>query len=377
MTVQALVAACCVAAAAACLALAQESCAPRAATAGALSASAGSATAELRGARSGELSITVWYPGDPAALERPVVIGSEQQPMFVAGTVAQGAAWEPGDARPLLVVSHGFGGSARQLTWLGSALARQGYVVAAVDHPGSNGNEPMTPEGVYAPWERARDLSRAIDALLAHPDVGPRLDSQRIAVAGFSLGGWTAMLLAGARPDFDRLRAFCTGPARDNICDPQHEYPIDIFQQPQWLAQPHMRPLAAGAGASHRDPRVRGVLLIAPALGQALQPDSYADVLVPVMVVAGDRDTVTPTLSNAIEIARRSMQARIEVLPHVGHYDFLSLCTDHGRRVAAAYCTDDPRSERAATHRHTVKLAAAFLASLPGWSRAVGWASPQ
>lgn len=333
----------------------------RPAPAGELQVRATSPTAMLRGAASDALRLIVWYPAEASATERPVRIGSAPEPVFEAGRVAADAPWAPGPPRPLVMLSHGFGGSARQMTWLGTALARHGYVAAALDHPGSNGLEPMTPEGVYAPWERAADIRHAIDGLLGHPRLAGRIDARRIGVAGFSLGGWTAMLLAGARPDFDRFRAFCAGPRRDAICEPQREYPLDFSRQPPSLASPGLRPLASGATASQRDARVRAALLIAPALGQAIAPDSAAGIEIPVLVIAGDRDRVTPTPTNSEEIARRTRGSRLVLLPRVGHYDFLSLCTERGRRLAVDHCTDAPGTDRARTHRRAAQLAIDFF----------------
>jgi predicted dienelactone hydrolase len=152
----------------------------------------------------------------------------------------------------------------------------------------------MTAEGVYAPWERAVDLRHALDHLLAHREIGPRVDAGRIGSAGFSLGGWTALLLVGGRPDFDRFRAFCAGPQRDAICQPQREYPLDFTRQPALLAQPHAAPLAAGARQSQRDARIRSALLLAPALGQALDPASLGAIQAPVQHIPGARLELLP-----------------------------------------------------------------------------------
>ncbi|KAG1486650.1 hypothetical protein G6F53_013920 [Rhizopus delemar] len=48
--------------------------------------------------------------------------------------------------------------------WLGTALARAGYLVIAVDHPGNNGADPMTLPGSVLSWLRADDLRAALAA---------------------------------------------------------------------------------------------------------------------------------------------------------------------------------------------------------------------
>jgi len=39
--------------------------------------------------------------------------------------------------RPLVVFSHGYSGTWRNLSWLAEELAKEGYIVAAPDHPGT------------------------------------------------------------------------------------------------------------------------------------------------------------------------------------------------------------------------------------------------
>jgi predicted dienelactone hydrolase len=247
------------------------------------------------------------------------------------------------------------------MTWLGTALARHGYVAVAVDHPGTHGLEPITPEGIYAPWERADDLRRAIDRLVGDPIIGPRLDASRIGAAAFSLGGWTALLLAGARHDFERFRAFCASARRDAICEPQREYPVNFFDQPAVLARPHAGALRASGELALGARRIRSVLLLAPALGQALVPQSLQGIEIPLLQVAGDRDRVTPTATNAAAIAAHVPGASLRTLPNVGRYDFLSLCGETGRRLAAVYCTDAPGEDRERTHGEVLADALAFF----------------
>jgi predicted dienelactone hydrolase len=111
-----------------------------------------------RGAKTPGFVTTIWYPADAAVVEQPQFIGTPGVPLFLAGNAAPGAALVGSRARfPLIVLSHGTGGSALQLAWLGTVLASHGYITAAVNHPGNNpmtvtrhkdsrpgGNEPVT-----------------------------------------------------------------------------------------------------------------------------------------------------------------------------------------------------------------------------------------
>jgi predicted dienelactone hydrolase len=85
-------------------------------------------TASLRDAQHrNELRITVWYPAADGEVETPLVIGPADRPLFTVGTVAANAPLVGDGARhPVILLSHGFGGSARMMGWFGIAMARHG-----------------------------------------------------------------------------------------------------------------------------------------------------------------------------------------------------------------------------------------------------------
>ncbi len=110
---------------------------------------------------------------------------------------------------PLLLFSHGLGGSRRGYSYLGAYLASQGMASLHVQHVGSDrglwtGN-PFSLVGRLQDaakeseaLNRVADVRFALDQLLAS-EFGERIDAQRIAAAGHSYGANTTMLLAGAR----------------------------------------------------------------------------------------------------------------------------------------------------------------------------------
>ena len=317
------------------------------------------ASAALRNHGDPALRAIVWYPAPASAAE--VTLAAGERAVFLPGQVAADAPWADAAKRPVVLLSHGFGGAGRQMTWLGSALARAGYVAIAVDHPGTNGIDGITPEGAYAPWERAGDLVAALDLALGDPAIAGHLDVSRVGVAGFSLGGFTGALLVGARADLAAFNAFCAGPARDAICDKQQEFPLDYREAAKVLAAPALAPLAAREHADLGDARIRAAFLIDPALGPALEPKSLARVRVPVAVLYGTADPVAPPASNALALLRTIPGAQAIALPGVGHYDFLSECGAAGRELAAAYCTDGAGAPRAQTHATTVAAMLKFF----------------
>jgi predicted dienelactone hydrolase len=118
--------------------------------------------------------------------------------------------WPEGAARvPLVVFSHGIGGSRQGYSYLGEHFAANGMASLHLQHVGSDRSlwtaNLLTLLGKLSDaalereaLERVRDLSFALDQLLAHEGFGARVDRKRIAAAGHSYGANTAMLAAGA-----------------------------------------------------------------------------------------------------------------------------------------------------------------------------------
>ena len=317
-------------------------------------------TAAVRDAgHSDALRITVWYPASGGA-EAPLQIGPPGHPLFDAGHAAADAPFAAG-RHPVIVLSHGFGGSARIMAWFGTALARAGNVVIAVDHPGNNGRDPMPLAGGLLVWERAVDLRVALDAARSDPTIAPHLDPRRLGVAGFSLGGFTALLAAGARADIDHIVQFCHSPQADATCAAQAEAPDQTMAaREQALKTPRMAAEARHAGDDYAIPGVRAAFLMAPGGIPAIAPDSLRHVQVPVRILLGDADAIAPPLSNGETAARLLPHATLKTLPGVGHYDFLADCTALGRRQLPP-CRQLP-VPRAQTHTTAIAEATTFFA---------------
>lgn len=110
---------------------------------------------------------------------------------------------------PLIVFSHGIGGSRRGYRYLGTHWAQQGWASLHLQHVGSDralwGGSPWSLLGrLHAAAQdaeaisRAKDLSFALDRILAG-EHGERLDGGRIVAAGHSYGANTTLLATGAR----------------------------------------------------------------------------------------------------------------------------------------------------------------------------------
>jgi predicted dienelactone hydrolase len=262
---------------------------------------------------------------------------------------------------PLIVLSHGTGGSAQMIAWLGRALASKGYIAAAVNHPGNNALEEYTAEGFLIWWERARDLRTVVKMLVHDREFGPLIDPSKIGAAGFSLGGYTVIAIAGGRTDPALFREFCRSPNAEGCADPP-EFP-NLFKRWAELdaTSQAFRHAVSQSGRSYRDPRVRAVFAIAPALGRAFIPESLRRITRPVAIVAGSDDSIVPAGSNGRLLARLIPRATLTLLPGVGHYTFLAACTEQGRRARPDLCTDATTVDREAVHQRTADSVARFF----------------
>lgn len=315
-----------------------------------------------RGAEHQELSVLVWYPAAENAVETQQVIGAPDAPLFMAGKAAEHAAMAPAlEKWPLIVLSHGTGGSAMQMAWLGTALARAGYIAVAVNHPGNNALEPYTAEGFVLWWERATDLSEVIDGMMGDEEFGPRIDKDRIGAAGFSIGGYTVLALGGARADISVII---------DSCKKQPEMPVCHVPEMKEMGTPEEMLAAvrktsgvslARSDESYRDPRVHAVFAIAPAVGMTLTHDSLHAMRVPVAIVVGSADPIATPKDNADLIRSQIHGAKEMVLPNVAHYTFLDTCAAEGKEKLAVFCQDPPGVDREVVHVQVDEMAVNFF----------------
>jgi predicted dienelactone hydrolase len=314
-----------------------------------------------RGSDDRTLAGVVWYPADVGSgEEKDQYIGPADAPLFYAGRAAKDATLAPAFGKfPLIALSHGTGGSAMQMAWLGTYLAARGYIAVAVNHPGNNAVTGYTVPGFVEGWERAKDISTAITAVLEDPRFGPKIDPDRIGAAGFSYGGYTMMELAGATTDANRILAWCD--QQKNACNPP-EMP-DLMEKFKAIKQqPDVQSSLQHAGDSYRDERIHAVFAIAPAVAHAFTPESLQKITIPVAIVAGAADHLAPPADNAQFFAAHIRSAKLTILPgEVGHYTFLALGTETGKKRLPQLFVDSPGVDREAVHNQVGELAAEFF----------------
>jgi predicted dienelactone hydrolase len=128
--------------------------------------------------------------------------------------------------------------------------------------------------------------------------------------------------IAGGIADFNLLKEFCASARADAICNASPEFPT-LFAGVDQLPDPEFDAALHDDKSSYKDPRVRAVFAMAPALGPAFEKDSLQAIAIPVEIVAGERDTIVPVDSGAESIASEIPGSLLH-LPQMSAITFLS-----------------------------------------------------
>jgi len=250
-----------------------------------------------------------------------------------------------GDKLPLVVISHGRGGSFVNFHDMAETLADAGFIVAAINHAGDTTFD-MSHSGNFSVFvERPTDIKRLIDFMLGASPAAPNIDPQRIGFFGFSAGGFTGLVLIGGNPDWGNATTSCQQSSTP-LCEQirRKEFPAPLAQ----------------------DQRIRAAVIADP-LAIFFTADSFAAVKVPVQLWASQRggEDITPETDAAVA---RNLPAEHEyrVVPNSWHLDFI-LCPPTMAKAVPEVCTDAPGFDRAAFHKEfNADVLAFFHANLGG-----------
>jgi predicted dienelactone hydrolase len=234
-----------------------------------------------------------------------------------------------GDKMPLVVVSHGRGGSFIGHHDTAETLADAGFIVAAISHPGDTVSDMSRSEDLSVWVERPADIKRLIDFMLAASPAASKIDSERIGFFGFSRGGYTGLVLIGANPDW--AIPLCQRSSGASICE-------QILRKDF-----RVQPLA-------HDPRVKAAVIADP-FSLFFTGDSFAAVKVPIQLWVSERggDGVTPESVAAVD---KSLTEKHEyhVVPNSAHFAFLP-CSPAMAKNRPELCTDARGFGRVAFHK--------------------------
>ncbi len=218
---------------------------------------------------------------------------------------------------PVIIFSHGFHGCGTNSSFLMEALAGAGYAVFAPNHrdaacgklPGLIGhaetlfrNPEKWNDQSYS--DRAQDIENLIDAMQRDAHYGaPPFDWHHLGLIGHSLGGYTALELAGAWP--------------------------------RW-----------------KDPRIKAVLALSPYTAPFIRHKTLRGIGVPVMYQTGARDRAisaglerrggayeqTPAPKYLVEVAGAGHFAWVDIRANATH----KIIVDYGRAFFDQYLRGQP-----------------------------------
>ena len=274
----------------------------------------------------------------------------------------RGAPPLPG-AKPLVVISHGNGGSDLGHNALATYLASHGFVVATLEHPKDNFHDTSGVGNDTVLGGRPIQVKATIDAVLNDPQWNKLVDAQRIGVAGFSAGGYTSLLIVGAVPQFARFIDYCHRYPKDNIvCHDASKIEAQARSQgltmQQWAAN-----LQSGLThwGSTADPRVKAAFVMAP-LSLVFDQAGIESIDRPVFLYYGDADHVLIPPENAARI-RPLMKTLVgvKVVHNADHWVFIDPCTAELKQENPTICSDPPGVDRIKVHQQLDADALAFF----------------
>ncbi|QBF32816.1 dienelactone hydrolase [Thalassococcus sp. S3] len=221
------------------------------------------------------LTAEIWYPaapGTPAGGSYTAVLRDGQTEVTLHGQAARDAEPASGETFPLVVISHGYPGNRFLMSHLGENLASKGYVTISVDHTDSTYSD----QGAFGSTllNRALDQRFVIDQMEAlEGPVGAITDASSVAVIGYSMGGYGALIFGGA-----------------GVTQASTEYE---WGTPNGLLSRHLA--GSESHATLIDERVKAIIAIGPWGNNAgfWDAEGLAGFEKPLMLMAGSADDVS------------------------------------------------------------------------------------
>lgn len=194
---------------------------------------------------------------------------------------------------PLIVISHGLGSDLTTFAYFARHLASHGFAVAVPEHPGSsarqieallNGfdNDVTPPEELI---DRPLDIKFLLDRLAEkYPN---RIDTNNVGAFGQSFGAYTVLALAGAEINWNILERECP--------DLNNSWNLSLLIQCLALQiSPELSEVEI------RDKRIKAAIAINPLVSSVFGRSSLSQIDIPVMLVSGSSDPITPALPEQI-----------------------------------------------------------------------------
>ncbi len=280
-----------------------------------------------------DIPVLIWYPTDSPP--RLILMGNSAAELASNGRLK-------GQGLPMVILSHGTGGSGLSHVDTAFALAEAGFVVVAPTHPGDNFRDDSAVGTPRWLMDRSRQVRRVSDYMLATWPRHGQLDQDRVGMFGFSAGATTTLISIGGEPDMALLASHC-------VAHP--EFVCQLTKAGGALPK---------AGDWTHEPRIRAAVVAAPGFGFLFAPEGLSRVSAPVQLWLGSRDDRVPFATNA-GVVRGLLPVAPEFhsVSGAGHFGFLTPCTLGPPMI----CKDPPGFDRAAFQKDFNRQVVAFFRS--------------
>ena len=185
---------------------------------------------------------------------------------------------------PLAIISHGSGGSHLLYRTISTYLVENGFIVAMVEHYGNNRTNNELENTEKNLILRPKHISLTIDKLLSDSFFSEHIINNKISVIGHSMGGYTALAIAGGTP----------------------------------------RTIEGKKIETINDPRVKAIVLLAPGAGWFM--NGLDNVVIPILMLIAEHDSITPDWN--AEAVLKSIPDKSQItfrkIANAGHFSFLS-----------------------------------------------------
>lgn len=222
---------------------------------------------------------------------------------------------------PLVIISHGSGGSHLLYRTISTYLAKNGFIVGMVEHFGNNRNDNKLENTEENLILRPKHISLTIDELLSDSYIGKHIIDNKIAVIGHSMGGYTALAVAGGIP---RTKE---GKEIETISDS----------------------------------RIKAIVLLAPGAGWFMK--GLDNVTIPIFMLIAEHDPITPAWNaeTVLKSIPDKSQVTFKMIANAGHFSFLSPFPESMKNPKFLPSTDPKGFQREKFHSQLPKEILGFL----------------
>lgn len=273
------------------------------------------------------ISAMLWTPC--AAPPGSIVVDSEAGPLTIQGVKDCAPT---GKNLPLIVISHGLFGDRFSHHDTAEFLADGGFAVVTLNHTLDSiaSIKQKTADDIASFLIRPVDIKRAVSFFAQSSEAPVDIDARRIGFFGFSRGGYTGLVLAGAVPDFHAPPFPC--PEEFHMCKQIRENNIPDH----------------GPGY---DPRI-GAFVVADPISFFPNKSSLQNISAPIQLWSSDR--------GGMGVRPEDVAAVKDNLPdppefhrpaHSEHFSFLFPCSTEVAKAAPFLCKDASGFDRAGFHK--------------------------